>query len=373
MSIHEFPRTFEEITPEWLTSVLRENGAISNADVETLVLEKFDGQGNWSEVRRLVPEYSKPEPDAPRSIIVKIGLQSEAIIQDPALRHELAVVYEHEARFYQDIAADCGLNTPRHYFSAYDKETAEAIYLLGDIGHLREVDRADGCSLDDGRAVLLSLANMHRTSWESEQLVRQPWLRNYGTNASPQMVQQWFEQRINTFFELAGDSVPKGLESIARKFLPKLIDVAAEIVTAPVTLSHGDLQLSNMYFDDSLDIENRIVVFDWQSAGLVRCSEDVSIFMSGSFDVASRREYEQQLLSEYHSRLLDGGVADYSHDQFLNDVRLSLLISMAKQINSATRKLEANQANEEARAREMALIERLQVVVDWNCDEVIPK
>ncbi len=369
----DFPRTVDEITPEWLTNVLRENGAISNSVVESFVLEEFDGQGNWSEVRRLVPEYSAPEPDGPRSMIAKIGLQSEEIIQNPAIRHEVAVAYEREARFYQDFAAGCGLNTPKHYFSAHDPETAEAIYLLGDIGHLRAVDRADGCSLDDGRAVFLSLANMHRTSWESEQLARQPWIRNYGTNASPKVVQQWLAQRIDSFFELGGNSVPKGLESIARKFLPKLIDVAAEIVTAPVTLSHGDFQLSNMFFDDSLDIENRIVVFDWQSPGLVRCSEDVSIFMSTSFDVASRRAYEQQLLAEYHSVLLEGGVTDYSHDQFLNDVRLSLLVSMAKQINSVVRKSEAIQSSEEVRARDMAMVQRLQVVVDWNCDEVIPK
>ena len=373
MSIRVFPRTFDEITPEWLTNVLSDNGAIADAVVDSLVLEDVDGQGNWSEVRRVIPEYSTPEPDGPRSMIVKIGLQSEETKQNPAIRHELVVAYEREARFYQEFAADCGVNTPKHYFSAHDPETAEAIYLLGDVGHLRTVDRADGCSLDDGRAVLLSLANMHRTSWESEQLARQPWIRHYGTNVSPEMVQQWFEQRVDSFFELAGDSVPKGLESIARKFLPKLIDVASEIVTSPVTLSHGDFQLSNMYFDDSLEIENRVVVFDWQSAGLIRCSEDVSIFMSTSFDVASRRKYEQQLLAEYHSVLLDGDVTDYSHDQFLDDVRLSLLVSMAKLINSVTRKFEVIQTNEEVRAREMALVERLQVIVDWNCDEVIPK
>jgi hypothetical protein len=46
----DFPRTFDEISPEWLTQVLRESGAISDAVVESLVLENVDGQGNWSEI-----------------------------------------------------------------------------------------------------------------------------------------------------------------------------------------------------------------------------------------------------------------------------------------------------------------------------------
>jgi hypothetical protein len=369
----DFPRTIDEITPEWLTQVLRENGAISDAVVTSHRFENLDGQGNWSEIRRLVPEYSKPESGGPRSMIVKIGINIEGSEQNPTLHREIAVVNEREVRFYQDFAAECGLNTPKNYFSAYDPETAEAIYLLEDSGHLKTIDKADSCSLDDGRAALLSLANMHRTWWDSEQVGKQLWLRNYGANIPPKLAQEWFEQRIDSFFEMGGDSVPKGLESIARKFLPKLIEVAAEVATAPVTLSHGDYQPTNMFFDDSQDIENRVVVFDWQTAGRVRCSEDVSSFIASGFDVASRREYEQQLLAEYHSVLLDGGVTGYSYDEFQNDFRLSLLLNMVKRINSTVRNIEASQRNEEILAHEMGIAERLQVVVDWNCDEVIPK
>ena len=33
-----FPRTIDEITPEWLTETLRESGAIANAKVESIEL-----------------------------------------------------------------------------------------------------------------------------------------------------------------------------------------------------------------------------------------------------------------------------------------------------------------------------------------------
>jgi len=48
-------------------------------------------------------------------------------------------------------------------------------------------------------------------------------------------------------------------------------------------------------------------------------------------------------------------------------------MNMPKRINSTARIIEASQGNEEISAREMKVAERLQVIVDWNCDDVIPK
>jgi hypothetical protein len=60
----DFPRTSDEITPEWLTKVLRESGAISDGAVESFVFENIDSNGTWSEVELLVLEYSAPESGA---------------------------------------------------------------------------------------------------------------------------------------------------------------------------------------------------------------------------------------------------------------------------------------------------------------------
>ena len=369
----DFPRTADEITTEWLTGVLRDSGAIHEANVRSFELENIgDGQGAWSVVNRVVLDYDTLEPAAPRSVVAKTGFQSEMMVQNPDLRMEIARINEREARFYQELATDCGLGTPKHYFSSYDMETAEVIYLLEDAGHLRTVDQSSDCILADGRVALLALANMHLTWWQSEELGEHHWLRHHGTNARPELVQWFLEQSIDSFLKVGGNSVPIGLESIARKLLPKLVDVSNEVVTAPVTLVHGDYTLSNLFFDDSEDVENRVVAFDWQTVGRVRSSNDVSRFMSTSFDVASRREHEQYLLTEYHSALFDGGVKGYSYDEFLKDVRLSLLLDMARRINSTARTNDGMQASEEGRAHAIAMVERLQILVDWNCEEVIP-
>jgi hypothetical protein len=283
-------------------------------------------------------------------LIVKTGLQTEEIIQNPAVRNEVAVLNEREARFYQEFAADCGLGTPKHYFSAHDTATATAIFLMEDVGHLRSVSQWDNCSLDDGRAGLLSLANMHSTWWESEQLGKHRWLRDHASNIRPELLTQRFAESIDPFLEISGDHVPVGIENIARKFLPKLVDVATEQATGPVTLVHGDYRMDNLYFDDSLDIESRVVAIDWQTVGRVRGTEDVSMFVFMNFDVDFRREHEKQLLTEYHSSLRNGGVGDYSYDAFLDDLRLSLLLQMARIISAVTRAI-TRQTSEDVRAR----------------------
>ena len=304
-------------------------------------------------------------------MIAKIGLQTEGVAQNPAVRNEAAVLNEREARFYQEYSADCGLDTPKHYFSAHDLATAEAIYLLEDIGHLRSVSQWDNCTLEDGRAALLSLANMHGKWWQSEQLGKDRWLRDHASNIQPELLKQRFAENIESFFEIVEGVVPDGIENISRKFLPKLVDVATQQAAAPVTLVHGDYRMGNLYFDDSLDIERpKVVVIDWQTAARVKCTDDVALFLFTSFDVEFRRKHEHALLTEYHSALMNRGVKDYSYDELLNDVRLSLLLQMARIIVAVTRMLKS-QTSEEQRAGGKRFTERFQTMIDWNCDEVI--
>ena len=86
----DFPRTVDEITPEWLTQVLRESGAIDGAKVESFVFEDIGGQGAWSEVRRIVLEYETTETAAPPSLVAKIGFQSDAMLQNPDFVKDVA-------------------------------------------------------------------------------------------------------------------------------------------------------------------------------------------------------------------------------------------------------------------------------------------
>jgi|GEM_PF-1682691 hypothetical protein len=76
----DFPRTIDEITPEWLTQVLRESGAIRDAGVESFESTQLQGgtpvkftgcilptaQMNFTPHRRLWPKcrFGTPSDEA---------------------------------------------------------------------------------------------------------------------------------------------------------------------------------------------------------------------------------------------------------------------------------------------------------------------
>ena len=72
----DFPRTVDEITPEWLTKVLRESGAKRDASVESIEVSGLDG-GIHGEVNRISLNYDRRDAVAPNSVVVKLSLEDD--------------------------------------------------------------------------------------------------------------------------------------------------------------------------------------------------------------------------------------------------------------------------------------------------------
>ena len=67
------PRHVNEISPEWLTAVLRESGALSDATVIGVEAKVIgEGVGFLSSVGRIRLRYDRNEPHTPESVVVKI-------------------------------------------------------------------------------------------------------------------------------------------------------------------------------------------------------------------------------------------------------------------------------------------------------------
>ena len=96
------------------------------------------------------------------------------------------------------------------------------------------------------------------------------------------------------------------------------------------------------------------------------------IALGPSFSTAARRNIEHQLFGQYHESLIDLGVKNYSLDEMMHDVRVALLPRLAVRIFSAVNFGKTMLATADGRANMGALVERLQTMIDWNCDEVIP-
>ena len=136
-------------------------------------------------------------------------------------------------------------------------------------------------------------------------------------------------------------------------------------------MNHGDFKLGNLFFDDADNAANQVIAFDWQLANRSR-ADDVAQFISGSFTAETRRRHEKQLLTDYHDSLVERGVQGYSYEELLDDVRLALLLRLPNRMGAVAIHGETMMSTEAGNQILMAHIERLQTLVDWNCDEVIP-
>jgi hypothetical protein len=116
----DFPRTVDEITPEWLTQVLRESGAITGSGVESFSsIEIGADQGLQGEVSRLALTYQKSDPQGPESVIVKLSLADDERRAGVNLRG----FSEREAVLYSELSATAGIAVPKVHFASFDSES----------------------------------------------------------------------------------------------------------------------------------------------------------------------------------------------------------------------------------------------------------
>ena len=73
MASTDFPTTIEEVTPAWLTQVLRDSGDLSHGEVTGLEVELIgQGVGIMGLLHRVTPRYSDGATSAPVSLAISI-------------------------------------------------------------------------------------------------------------------------------------------------------------------------------------------------------------------------------------------------------------------------------------------------------------
>lgn len=344
------PERLDDLTPEWLTAALQESGELAPTASVTSAEQEIlgEGAGFLGDIVRLRLGYEGGE--GPATVIAKMPKLANRAMG------ELLGAYERESCFYDEMAADLPLTTPRIYYGAFDRDVASErqemalkladrtprfltgrmtqlglwvsgrkkrryILLLEDIGDAEPGDQLRGVSPERCAQVLAAIARMHAAYWESEALENRFWLVPLSIDA-----------RIRN--RLFMDSEP-----IFRERFPHLIDEGVERAFAwaaahgeegarhldrgaPTTLAHCDLRLDNVAFRDGEPL-----VFDWQLVRRGPAAYDVGYFLSGACPDLTRED-EGDLLRGYHAALEELGVRDYSYGRLERDYHLGILTAM---------------------------------------------
>ena len=265
----------EDVTPEWLASVLQTE--VATAEWQTI------GQGFG--FTGLVGKVAMTG-GAPASVVVKLPMAEGETISGYRAMAQRDVYFQRaalEARFYSEIQ---DAPAPRLYYSAVDEADERVVIVLEDLTSARQGDDLHGCSIEDAARVVERIAPFH-ARW----LGRAPTgFPRWGDRIEAR--QAGYERNLGVFLERFGDRLPVEARTIAERLRPRLAEVIAPLVAREQTLIHGDLHLDNVLF-----AAGRPVILDWQTPSIGPAILDVVMFVFGSLSVEDRRSAADDLLA----------------------------------------------------------------------------
>ena len=363
----DIPSTPGEITAEWLTDALRAGGAIADGEVTSATHEVLgQGAGFIGQIARFTLTYDRAMPGAPKRVIAKLPAL------DPGARAigMLYGLYEREYRFYNELADEITLRTPRCYYSAGDAEAVRYILLLEDLAtHGVCGDQVAGCTAERARVALRQLALHHARWWAHPRLTQIPWLQP-GIDLVNGAMEQSYPQCWEAALALFGERMPAPIRDVLPTLGARITKLMESIAEGDMTIAHGDFRLDNLFFgNDGADYE--LAVLDWQSPNQGWGAYDIAYFLYSNVDVETRRAHEMAILREYHDTLAANGVEGYSFDALVEDYRKSLLVSLGIWIvNAAT----LDTANERGKALFDLFFDRLSAaIMDHGALALLPE
>jgi thiamine kinase-like enzyme len=294
------PESASEITLDWLRNAL----PWTRAGCEPVSVEVEPGFGGPSLLGRLARvrlTYTVPGC-GPSSVIVKFQARPS----------------DWEAQIYR-LLSGAGVRSVPQLFAAFENGTL----VLEDLSPARPGTQVQGCTLQQARAVLAILAEIHGRFWDDPRVPSMPPER-FAAVIDVNMTQCWkpFARRYG---ELLGD-----LASDFQWMWRNAEAVAAHRLSEPTTLFHGDVHAENLLFPE--DGKRGPILIDWQLAAQGLAANDVSFFLVKSLTVEDRRANEERLLQGYYGLLPERARAAYPFGRLVLDYRACVTRSMISAI-----------------------------------------
>ncbi len=312
------PRTIAEISPAWLTEVLRAGGWINRAVIVDIKVKPIGQSFGFLDcLARLRLTYDHSENGAPRAVVVKIPSA------DPGYRGigDRYHAYEREIRFYAEIAPKSPIRLPRCYHSAIDRASGAYLLVLEDLSSLEAGDQVKGVTIPQAHAAVETIGRFHAAWWQNSELDRHDWMPFRHIQLAR------YRERWPRFRDTIGPHLPAVAVAVGEWLNVHLEELLQALAERPHTIVHSDFRADNVLFAP-LDDPNPVVILDWQLAIRSGGVLDLARFLCGSLDSADRTAAEPDLVRRWHAALEAGGVRGYSVADAFQDFHRAVVLSL---------------------------------------------
>jgi len=313
-----------DATPDWLTALLRERGALGRGHVVQIAHRRVNAS---SAVAHLHVRYST---DAPASVPEHLVLK----LTNPELEGRMPRRNRPEIALYRALdGATDALPIVRCFDARYVIGPTDRFQLLLEdpsaTTHVAHLYSAVPPTMDQCEQIVDALATVHARFWGdlalSERLEASRRLEFHSAAPSRAFV-DWSNEIMPRFLADLGDRLPTGrralYEHIGATLPERVLD--RHTSSAHLTLTQGDVHLGNFLYPRD-PAAHQPYIIDWKRAGFTLGANDLAYMMALYWFPPIRAQRELPLLRRYHERLLALGVTRYSWADLWDDYRLSVL------------------------------------------------
>jgi hypothetical protein len=367
IDLSRLPQSADQLTPAWLTDVLRASGAlpaggrVAAVDAQPLAA----GGGLIGVVARARLGYSGDAGAAPRTLIAKFP---SPVAANRAVA-DTYDMYGREVRFYSELAAATPLPHPHCYFAGRAPSSSDFVLLLEDIGDRRPGDQATGSDLAEAEIVIDAMAEFHAATFARTHEARFAWLTLQANEAQIRGMEGGFAFGWPRFETELVALIPPRLRAWGHRVGPSTRALLERLCSGPLVIGHADFRLENMFFAAKPQ-HPPFAIVDWQSITKTSPGQDLAYYLTQSVRLETRRAHERDLLRRYLDGMRAAGVRDYAWEQLWHDYRLGALYLLDYAVTIAAT---LDLANERGAAIARALSERSCAAVDdLDCQELLP-
>ena len=309
----------EEVSPQWLTDVLREDGCLTIGTVTSLDITSDTTL--LSDLIRMRVQYSETAGDR---VPARLLLKSSRL--DPELTLSVG---RREVDFYQKIAPQMThAPVPRCYSALYFEETDRYQLLLEDLSETHSSRPLSDIPATETECdqIVRAVARYQAFWWDHPELGK-----SVGTKPSAASIKgfcDWAGRMYPKFADHLGDRLSPEKRALYNETLTGLEGALTKrLLDRPnLTLYHGDSHIGNYLFPRDGDTA---CIIDWQGWGVELGVLDLVSLMALFWPPERRARQEKPLLQHYYRLLRQEGVpASYTWDDCWQDYRLEILKAM---------------------------------------------